>query len=52
MHEAPHPVAIELLQSLPRFRGSDWIFTVDGPYPISSFAKPKRKLDKVSGVTD
>src|SRR5262249_32637473 len=52
VHEGPlTPLPIELLQSLPRFAGSDWIFTVDGRYPISSFTRLKRKLDKASGVT-
>jgi len=52
VHEVPlTPLAIELLRSLPWFAGSDWIFTVDGRYPISSFTRLKKKLDKTSGVT-
>jgi len=51
-HEVPlPPLAVELLRSLPRFAGSDWIFTVNGKNSISEFARPKRKLDKASGVT-
>ena len=45
------PLAVDLLRSLPRFAGSDWIFTINGTHPISSFTRPKRKLDEASGVT-
>ena len=52
VHEVPlTPLALSLLHSLPRFKGSDWIFTVDGRYPMSSFSRLKKKLDKASGVT-
>jgi integrase len=44
-------MAVGLLQSLPRFAGSDWLFTINGTNPLSSFTRPKRKLDEVSGVT-
>jgi integrase len=51
-HEVPlSPLAVTLLRSLPRFSGSDWIFTINGTHPISSFTRFKRKLDKASGVT-
>jgi hypothetical protein len=45
------PLTATLLQSLPRFVGTDWIFTVDGHKPMSSFTRPKHKLDEASGVT-
>jgi integrase len=52
VHEVPlPPLAINLLRSLPRFAGSDWIFTVDGHKPMSSFTRPKHKLDEASRVT-
>jgi integrase len=52
VHEVPlTPLAIDLLNSLPRFAGSDWIFTVDGRYSMSSFTRLKTKLDKASGIT-
>ena len=52
VHEVPlPPLAVGLLQSLPRFAGSDWIFTINGTNPLSSFTRPKRKLDEASGVT-
>jgi integrase len=51
-HEVPlTPLAKSLLDSLPRFKGSDWIFTVDGSRPITSIARHKETLDKISGVT-
>jgi integrase len=51
VHEVPlPPTAVALLRSLPRFAGSDWIFTINGTNPISSFTRPKSKLDKASGV--
>src|SRR4029077_7083586 len=47
VHEVPlSPLAVDLLRSLPRFAGSDWIFTINGMHPISSFTRPKRKLDE------
>jgi integrase len=50
-HEVPlTPLAVTLLNSLPRFAGSDWIFTINGTHPISSFTRPKSKLDKAAGV--
>lgn len=53
IHEVPlPPLALGLLRSLPRFANSDWIFTVDGKKPMSSFTRPKDKLDEESGVTD
>ena len=44
-------LVVDLLRSLPRFAGSDWIFTINGTNPLSSFTRPKRKLDEASGVT-
>ena len=52
VHEVPlTPLTLSLLASLPRFKGSDWIFTVDGRHPMSSFTRLKRKLDEASKVT-
>jgi integrase len=39
-----------LLDQMPRFAGSDFVFTVDGRFPISEFSRGKRKLDKLSDV--
>ena len=44
------PLAVVLLRSLPRFAGSDWIFTINGTHPISAFTRPKSKLDKAASV--
>jgi integrase len=52
IHEVPlTPLALSLLTSLPRFKGSDWIFTVDGRHPMSSFTRLKGKLDEAAKVT-
>jgi len=40
-----------LLDEMPRFPDSDFVFTLDGRFPISEFSHGKRKLDKASGVT-
>src|SRR5262245_51014223 len=49
MYEVPlTPLAVELLHSLPRLAGSDWIFSVNGSNPISAFTRPKSKLDKAA----
>jgi integrase len=51
-HEVPlTPLAVTRLDSLPRFAGSDWIFTINGTHPRSTFTRPKSKLDEASGVT-
>jgi integrase len=36
--------------TVPRLAGSDYVFTADGKRPIGGFAKPKARLDMVSGV--
>jgi hypothetical protein len=41
-HEVPlTPLAVTLLNSLPRFAGSDWIFTINGTHPISTEDRPQ-----------
>ena len=44
------PKAVELLNSLPRFKSCPFIFTNDGHRMLSSFSKPKAKLDEKSKV--
>jgi integrase len=39
-----------LLDEMPRL--SDYVFTIDGRFPLSDFSRGKRKLDKLSGVTE
>jgi integrase len=41
------PVAVDLLASLPRFKGGEYVFsTVSGDRPISGFSKLKLRLDR------
>ena len=50
-HEVPlTPLAVHS-SILAAIAGSDWIFTINGTHPISTFTRPKSKLDKASGVT-
>ena len=44
--------AQQLLDSLPRIAGSDFVFTANGIKPLSGWARPKADLDDVCGVTD
>jgi integrase len=49
-HEVPlSPPALRLLRSLPRFLGSDWVFTTNGKSPISGFGRFKRRLQSTAG---
>jgi integrase len=52
-HEVPLvPLAIELLEELPRWTG-DFVFsTTAGAKPINGFSKAKARIDKLSGVSD
>lgn len=46
-HEAPlSPPARDLLRALPRFIGSDFVFTTTGRSPVSGFGRLKRRLDQ------
>jgi integrase len=52
-HEVPLPsLALEILSSLPRFVGSDLVFTTTGTTPISGFGRVKERLDELVGVSD
>jgi integrase len=45
-HEVPLSTAArEILQKLPRFNNSDFIFTTTGTTPVSGFSKAKQRLD-------
>jgi integrase len=47
-HEVPlTDYAIELLQALPRFQGSDLVFTTNGRTPISGYGRLKQRLDNM-----
>lgn len=42
------PIAIDILQTLPRFAGGDFVFTTtDGDKAVSGWSKIKRRLDKL-----
>lgn len=50
-HEVPiTPLMSELLGTLPRFAGSDFIFTLSGRRPITT-SRHKEQLDEASGVS-
>ena len=44
-------VARAVLRDLPRFQGSDYVFTTTGKRPVSGFSKAKTRLDTLSGVS-
>lgn len=46
------PLAIEILQSVPRFMNSDLVFTTSGQTPISGFGRHKARLDVEVGASD
>ena len=43
--------ALELLQVRPAGLATDYVFTLDGLKPVSSWGRAKVRLDKASGVT-
>jgi hypothetical protein len=45
-------VALTILAAIPRFSGSDLVFTITGKSPISGFSGIKARLDQASGVSD
>jgi integrase len=50
-HEVPlAPLAVDILQSLPRRDDCDLVFSTNGRTPISGFSKMKRRIDRLSGV--
>jgi integrase len=52
-HEVPLSAAtLEILQSLPRVVGSDFVFTTTGVTPISGFGRTKGRLDLAMGISD
>lgn len=44
------PLAILILKSVPRFQGSDLVFTTTGDTPISGFGRLKERLDVAVGL--
>jgi integrase len=53
VHEVPlsRPV-LDILMSLPRFVGSDLVFTTTGATPISGFGRVKERLHAAMGASD
>lgn len=52
-HSVPltQPV-IDILESVPRFLHSEFVFTTTGRSPVSGFGKTKKRLDTVTGISD
>ena len=46
------PMAMDILDKLPRIGNAGFVFTTDGKHPISGFSKFKREFDKAGGVKD
>ena len=52
-HTVPlSPPALEILRVVPRFAGSDYVFTTTGQTPISGFGRVKYRLDCALGSSD
>ena len=43
--------ARSILSELPHINGSDYVFTLDGMKPVTSWSRNKKELDKISGIT-
>ena len=53
VHEVPlSELALDILQAIPRFVGSDLVFTTTGVTPISGFTRVKDRLDLAMGVSN
>ena len=53
VHEVPlSRAALAILERLPRFLGSDLVFTTTGRTPISGFGRVKERLDAMMGVSN
>jgi integrase len=53
VHEVPlSPAVFGILERLPRFIGSDLVFTTTGTTPISGFGRVKHRLDLAMEVSD
>jgi integrase len=46
------PMAKGVLESLPRWQGSDWVFSNDGKIAINSYARLKKRIDAKADVKD
>jgi integrase len=49
-HQVPlPPLAMEIIESVPRIENCPYVFTTNGRMPISGWSKIKRELDKAMG---
>src|SRR5262249_5325016 len=46
------PLAMSILEAVPRREGCPYVFSANGRVPLSGFDKPKRALDKAAGITE
>ena len=52
-HDVPLTVAvIEMLRRIPRFVGSDFVFTTTGDTPVSGFGRAKERIEAGLGLSD
>ncbi|MCD7059126.1 tyrosine-type recombinase/integrase [Pelagibacterium xiamenense] len=52
-HDVPlAPQVVAILKSVPRFLGSDFVFTTTGRTPISGFGRAKDRIDDAVGASD
>lgn len=52
-HDVPlAPQVIDILRAMPRFLGSDFVFTTTGVTPISGFGKVKKRIEVAVGADD
>ncbi len=52
-HDVPlAPQVVDILRSMPRFVGSDLVFTTTGVTPVSGFGKVKKRIDEAMGADD
>ncbi|NOE32174.1 site-specific integrase [Ruegeria sp. HKCCD7318] len=52
-HDVPlSPAVLDILQNVPRFAGSNFVFTTTGTTPVSGFGRLKERLDREVGFSD
>ena len=52
-HDVPLSTVVQtILKSLPRFAGSEYVFTTTGRSPVSGFGRAKERIDAAVGASD
>ncbi len=52
-HDVPlSPLALDIINSIPRIDRRDYLFSTNGLRPASGFGRPKKNTDTLSGVKD